>query len=302
MFGEDPKPYKTPLEKNDHPELDTSDLVGPDLIDKYMSMIGQLQWSVSLGRFDILSHVMSMSRFRLAPRLGHVERVKRIYGYLSKTKHYAIRYRTNKPDYSHMKNIEYDWTYTVYGNVQEMIPEDIPPPLGKEVTITTYLDANLHHDMITGRSVTAVLHFLNMTPIDWFSKRQPTVETATYGSEFVAAKTATEQIIDLRTTLRYLGVPITKTTYMFGDNQSVITSSTLPESVLNKRHNALSYHRVREAIAAKIISFHWVDSKSNLADILSKHWDYSSVSDIIKYLFNWQGKFSIFGSLLQGGE
>ena len=54
-----------------------------------------------------------------------------------------------------------------------------------------------------------------MTPIDWYSKRQPTVETATYCSEYVAAKTATEQIIDLRTTLRYLGVPITKTTYMF---------------------------------------------------------------------------------------
>ena len=108
MFGEDPKPYKTPLEKNDHPETDSLDLVGPDLIDKYMSMIGQLQWAVSLGRFDILSHVMSMSRFQLAPRLGHVERVKRIYGYLSKAKHYAIRYRTDKPDYSHMKSIEYD--------------------------------------------------------------------------------------------------------------------------------------------------------------------------------------------------
>ena len=91
-------------------------------------------------------------------------------------------------------------------------------------------------------------------------------------------------------------------TCLFGDNQSVITSSTLPESVLNKRHNALAYHQVREAIAAKILTFHWIDSKSNLSDILSKHWDYSSVSEIIKYLFNWQGKFTIFGSFLQGGE
>ena len=49
---------------------------------------------------------------------------------------------------------------------------------------------------------------MNHTPIDSYSKRQATVETATYESEFVVSKTATEQIIDLRHTLRYLGVPI----------------------------------------------------------------------------------------------
>ena len=86
-----------------------------------------------------------------------------------------------------------------------------------EVTTTTFLDASLLHDLITGRSVTAALHFFNLTPGDWYSKRQATVENATYGSEFVAAKTATEQIIDIRQTLRYLGVPIKSKAYMFGD-------------------------------------------------------------------------------------
>ena len=64
-----------------------------------------------------------------------------------------------------------------------------------------------------------------MTPTDWFSKRQATVETATYGSEFVAAKPATEQIMDLTNILRYLGVPIMNKAYMFGDNKSVVASS-----------------------------------------------------------------------------
>ena len=81
-------------------------------------------------------------------------------------------------------------------------------------------------------------------------ERQATVETVTYGSEFVAARQAVDQIIDLRTSLRYLGVPVKDKAYMFGDNQSVVTSSTIPHSGLNKWHNALSYHRVREAIAA----------------------------------------------------
>ena len=70
--------------------------------------------------------------------------------------------------------------------------------------MTTFLDANLLHDIVTRKSVTAVLNFVNTTPTDWFSKRQATVDTTTYGSEFVDAKTSTEQIMDPRNTLRYM--------------------------------------------------------------------------------------------------
>ena len=186
-----------------------------------------------LGRYDILAHVMSMSRFRLAPKVGHIERMKRIYGYLSRTKHYALRFRTDEPNYMNLPDLQYDWT-SIYGDVLEEIPKNAPEPLGKSVTTTTFLDANLLHDLITGRSVTAVLHFFNLTPGDWYSKGQATVENATYGSEFVAAKTATEQIIDIRQTLRYLGVPLKSKAYMFGDNKSVVTSSMVPHSLLSK--------------------------------------------------------------------
>ena len=65
------------------------------------------------------------------------------------------------------------------------------------------------------------------------------METAAYGSEFGAAKTATEQIMDLRNTPRYLGVPNIYKVYTFGENKSVVMSSTIPQSTLNKRHNML---------------------------------------------------------------
>jgi hypothetical protein len=68
------------------------------------------------------------------------------------------------------------------------------PPFGKQVILTHYVEANLYHNVLTGRSVTGVLHFLNGTPIDWYSKKQAAVESATYGSEFVAARTCIEQI------------------------------------------------------------------------------------------------------------
>ena len=80
---------------------------------------------------------------------------------------------------------------------------------------------------------------INQTVIDFYSKKQNTVETSTYGSEFVAARTATEQILDLRLTLRYMGIPVNRSV-MFGDNQSVITNSTIPDSPLSKRWTALS--------------------------------------------------------------
>ena len=109
---------KSPLEKNDHPELDNSEFCNEEQITKCMSMIGQLQWAITLCRYDILAQVMSMSRFRLAPKIGHLERMKRLFGYLVKTKHFAIRYRTKEPDYSHLPKWEYEWTKTVYGNVK----------------------------------------------------------------------------------------------------------------------------------------------------------------------------------------
>ena len=91
----------------------------------------------------------------------------------------------------------------MYGNVKEIIPDDIPEPIGKTVQLVHYVDANLFHDAMTGRSVTACLHFVNGTPIDHYTKKQAMVGIATYGSEFVAAKTCVEQIIDLCNKIHY---------------------------------------------------------------------------------------------------
>ena len=290
MFKEKPRKSRPPLEGGDHPELDTSELCDEHQTKQFQTLIGQLQWLISLGRFDIAVHVMSLSRFRAQPRKGHLDRAKRIVGYLLFLPDGAIRFRTGEPDFSSLKDQEYDWTRTVYSGACEQIPHDIPKPLGKHVQTTHYVDANLHHDLATGKAVTAALHFLNQTPIDAYTKRQSTVETATYGSEFVAARTAVDQIIDIRTTLRYLGVPIRDKSYMFGDNKSVVTSSTIPNSTISKRHHLASYHRVREAIAAKFISFHWKDGKSNPADILSKHWEFATVWPMLKPILFWRGE------------
>jgi hypothetical protein len=70
----------------------------------------------------------------------------------------------------------------------------------------------------------------------------------------------------------------------------VITNSTLPHSQLNKRHNALSYHKVREAIASKMVGFFKISGKENPSDIMSKHWAYSKVMDTLRPLLFWRGE------------
>ena len=281
MYGESPKEYSSPLEKNDHPEIDETPELTDEGIRQYQSMIGMVQWSVSLGRFDVTTAVMTMSSFRANPRIGHLQRVKRIIGYLSKMRHGSIRYRVSKPDMSCFEGKEVDWSHTPYGESREEIPHNTPKALGKSVVTTHFVDANLYHNLLTGRSVTGTMEFINKTPIDCFSKKQNTVETSTYGSEFVAARTATERAMDLRITLRYMGVPIERS-YMLGDNQSVVQSSTRPDSPLTKRHTALSYHRVREAIAAKVFSFYHIPGVENPADMASKHWGYTQMWPVLR--------------------
>ena len=159
--------------------------------------------------------------------------------------------------------------------------------------ITSFVDANLMADSTSGRSQTGIIHLFNKCPIDWFSKRQTTVETATYGSEFVAARICVDQIIDLRNTLRYLGVPLavvngSNASYMFGDNLSVVNSSVLPAGKLQKRAHILNFHRVREAQASGIVKFVHIDGKENPADILTKSRSSKTWFPLMKPLIFWR--------------
>ena len=225
MFKEKPRKSRPPLEGGDHPELHTPELCEHQT-NQFQTLLGQLQWLISPGHFDIAVHVMSLSRFRAQPREGHLDRAKRIVGYLLFLPDGAIRFRTGEPDFSSLNDQEYDWTRSVYSGACEQIPHDIPKPLGEHGQTTHYVDANLHHDHATGKAVTAVLHFLNQTPIDAYSNR----------------------------------------------------------------HHLVSYHRVKEAIAPKYISFHWKDGKSNPADILSKHWEFATVWPMLKPILFWRGE------------
>ena len=135
----------------------------------------------------------------------------------------------------------------------ENIPEDRPAPRGELCSITCYVDADHARDQVTRRSVSGILMLLKNTPVSWSSKRQKTVETATYGSELVASRIAIEQIISLRYFMYMLGVNLEPWSLLVGDNMAVVLNTTIPSSSLKKKHQACNYHKVRESIAAGFV-------------------------------------------------
>ena len=183
-----------------------------------------------------------------------------------------IIYDARVPDYSALLGCqEPDWMEMYPGACKEIDRERDPQqPRGAEVVVSAYVDADHVRDEATRRSVTGVLIFLNCTPIRWYSKRQATVESSTYdGSELVAARITTEMVIEMRITLRAMGVPVKGPSYLFGDSLSVVTNTTIPSSTLKKKHNAIAYHRVREAVATGILRFVHIPGSRNVADAFS---------------------------------
>ena len=137
-FGESPKKTGTPMERGDHPELDDTSLLEPKDIRIYQSLVGALQWCITLGRYDVMMAVMTMSRFRAQPRTGHLRRVKRIIGFLHKHPNAAIRFRTGIPDNERIFGYQdKDWDDNVYEGCREDIDMRLyPTPRGRPMRLT----------------------------------------------------------------------------------------------------------------------------------------------------------------------
>ncbi len=114
-----------------------------------------------------------------------------------------------------------------------------------------------------------ILIYLNSSPISWFSEAQNTVDSSTFGSEFIVLCICVEMIEALRYKLCILGIPIEEPANVFCDNKSVVTNSTVPTSTLKKKHNSITCHRVREAVASGKVRTVKVKTEENLADILT---------------------------------
>lgn len=207
-----PSRCTTPIQSNYRPELDVTAELNITGIRYYQELIGVLRWAIELGRIDIAMEVSMLSTHLALPREGHLQQVHHMFGYLKAKPKKTLAFDPTHPDIDEGRFQKCDW-HDFYRGAAESIPGDAPEPRGNVVSTHCFVDADHAGNRVTRRSQTGILIFVNGAPIIWFSKRQNTVETSTFGSEFVAMRISVELIEALRYKLRMFGIPIEGRTY-----------------------------------------------------------------------------------------
>ena len=263
-----------PLPPSYRPELDQTPMCDEDHASRYRQIIGIYRWAVELGRFDILTEVSLLSQYQASPRVGHLEALYLIANYLVR---FPVRRLVFNPIPAEIDETVFtpgDWR-DFYGDVVEEDPPNMPVPLGNPVTMSCFVDADHAGNKVTRRSHTGIIIFLQQAPVQVFSKRQNTCESSSYGSELVAMRIARDLISAMRIKLKCFGVPINGPCNVFCDNNAVVKNTSIPESVLQKKHNAINYHIIREAVAAGILRIGKEDTETNIADAFTKLMEFS---------------------------
>jgi hypothetical protein len=192
-----------------------------------------------------------------------------VFSYLSKHGRSKLVFDPITRDWSNRDWTHHDWK-DFYPGAVEQLPHDMPIPLVKPIQMNMFWDASHATDLVTRRSTTDFLIYLCGTHVVWYIKRQNTVESSTFGSEFVAFRIATEKVEALCTKLHQFCVPLDGPCNTFVDNKSVVTQSTKLESTLTKKHNSIAYHKVRESVAMGVQRIFFDKGCDNQADCLTK--------------------------------
>ena len=120
------------------------------------------------------------------------------------------------------------------------------------------------------------------------------VESSSLGSEFVAMKQCCEYIHGLRYKLRMMGIPVQGPTCIYGDNQSVLANTIIPDSTLKKRSQSIAYYFVCEGAARDEWRTSYVNTHDNEADLLTKQLPHGEkrkgfVSNLLHLIFGLDG-------------
>lgn len=267
-----PARANTPMRTSYRPELDTSpELIGQDA-SYYMSLIGVLRWIVELGRADICLECSMMSSCLALPRIGHLEQVMHIFGYLKQHHNAELVFDPTYPEIDENAFQKKDWSTSEFGHLEgkEILPPNQPQPRGQGVVVRANVDADHATDTTTRMSRTGFLVYVNSALIYWFSKKQTSVESSSFGSEFCAMKLCCEYIRGLRYKLRMMGIPVLGPAFIYGDNQSVLNNTSIPDSQLKKKCQSIAYHFIREGVARDEWRTAYINTHENEADLLTK--------------------------------
>ena len=264
------KKTKSPWPSNYRPEADVTPELSSVQASYYQSLIGILRWIVELGRADLVMETSALASMMALPREGHLNAVFQMFAFLKSRHNGVMVFDPTEPEIDYSKFQKEDWSATPYGSCSEDLPQNAPRPLGIGFSIRAFVDSDHAGDMITRRSRTGFIIFLNNAPIYWYSKKQGSCETSSFGSEFIAMKSCCEYLRGLRYKLRMMGIPVELPAYVFGDNQSVLVNSSKPHSSLKKKSSSIAFHFVREGVAKDEWRVAYLSTNLNCADMATK--------------------------------
>ena len=189
-----------------------------------------------------------MSSHLVMPRKGHLDQVLHIFAYLCKHHDTELVYNPSDLVEEHDVFEQRDWTSSEFGAVQGKV--EIAPNMaelrGQGFIMHVNIDADHASDTITRYSRRGCLVYLICVPIYWWSKKQNSVESFSFGSEFIAMKQWCEYVRGLRYKLIVMGISCDNPTFVYGDNQSVLANTTVPDLTLKKKSQSIAYHLVQE--------------------------------------------------------
>ena len=161
---------RNPFPSGYRPELDASAELHDEMVSRFLQLIGILRWAVELGRLDIYLEVSQLSQHQAFPRQGYLNAAYHIFAYLCKHQNGARIIFDPREPLVDMRafNTNADWT-DFYGGVFEEVPPRMPEPKGKHVSTSCFVDANHAGNVVTRRSLTGILIYVNNAPIIWYS-------------------------------------------------------------------------------------------------------------------------------------
>ena len=207
-------------------------------------MLGSLGYMTLWTRPEISYQVNVIARHALKATPSLIEKLRKIFRYLKKTKHHGIRF------------YEYD-------------------PLREGECLFSFVDASDADCKHTRRSTGGYIIYFNGTPIAWRSARQPLVTLSTAESEYVQATLACQEVLALRQLLERLGFKQMEPTKMWEDNKAAIDLSVNPCSRGHTKHIERRWHFVRQCNENREVILCKISGTQNPADTFTKalHFD-----------------------------
>jgi hypothetical protein len=202
---------------------------------QYQGLVGCFQWLATCTRPDISYAASFLARYLTNPTDQHMQLALRTVGYLKYT---------------------FTLGLTIGGGV--------------DLNLSGFVDADWAGCLETRRSTTGYVYRINGTSVVWSSKRQPTVATSTVEAEYVAVSEAAREALWLRCLLGEMGIKQSGPTLSNCDNKGAIRLALSPGTHQRTKHIDIRHHFIRELIDDNVISLDYIQSKHQLADVLTK--------------------------------